>query len=531
MARPPTTGLNVPRVQDAGLQRFFEAVIQRLNYLQVRMDGGAAAAQTGIGAGGAPQPVEPISGAGLPVLEVPGAPVGVEAFGGVGVIMVTWANPFRIYANHALAKVYRNTVDEFDTAAEIGQAAWLIYVDRQVMAETTYYYWVTFEATNGNEGPPSLPAMAMAVESPTIVYENFRDEILRDPLTADLRAEIELPQTIAQEISRIAAIRALIIAEITSLNRQATDEASATAGAALTQAGSIDLRVTRVVADIVALGETVSLINDELPNLARASALQATDARVQQNETTIGAHAGLLGQLRVDVDDKAAVSAIDALITRVETSEGMIEANAAELTALEASIGGRALGPEQNMFTGDSRAAAEAARDLYEGANPAWLAMYDADNDINIELRWGVLYIYQRRVGGAWVDNGEPLALASAVTQLNATVLQQGDRIAVNVEEISRLDGSIAGKADASAVDGLRANVEDNSQGVLANAAAITSLQASAGATTLGPEENTFIGVDRAAAEAGRDQYEMANPDWLAVYDRDPSKHIQLDWD
>ena len=35
------------------------------------------------------------------------------------------------------------------------------------------------------------------------------------------------------------------------------------------------------------------------------------------------------------------------------------------------------LGPEQNIFSGADRAAAEAARDAYAGANPAWLAIYD----------------------------------------------------------------------------------------------------------------------------------------------------------
>ncbi len=58
------------------------------------------------------------------------------------------------------------------------------------------------------------------------------------------------------------------------------------------------------------------------------------------------------------------------------------------------------LGPVQNTFdagAGD-KSAAETLRDDYEGANPSWLAQYDADSSIGIYL------LYQ--------DGGDPIALA-----------------------------------------------------------------------------------------------------------------------
>ena len=47
------------------------------------------------------------------------------------------------------------------------------------------------------------------------------------------------------------------------------------------------------------------------------------------------------------------------------------------------------LGPEQNVFTGADRAAAEAARDTYAAANPGWVIAYRGRPDLWISLRWG----------------------------------------------------------------------------------------------------------------------------------------------
>ena len=50
------------------------------------------------------------------------------------------------------------------------------------------------------------------------------------------------------------------------------------------------------------------------------------------------------------------------------------------------------------------------------------------------------------------------------------------------------------------------------------------------GGLTLGPATNSFNGADRAAAEAARDAYAVANPLWLAQYGDDESLLIVLSW-
>ena len=71
--------------------------------------------------------------------------------------------------------------------------------------------------------------------------------------------------------------------------------------------------------------------------------------------------------------------------------------------------GGRTLGPQTNTF-GDSttadRSAAEGLRDAYAAANADWLALYNADRDDLILLRWIGGEVVQRRnvAGDAWED-------------------------------------------------------------------------------------------------------------------------------
>ena len=66
--------------------------------------------------------------------------------------------------------------------------------------------------------------------------------------------------------------------------------------------------------------------------------------------------------------------------------------------------GGLALGPPTNTFNGADRAAAEADRDTYAGAQAAWLAFYAAQPSFVIILTYGATTVYQGRRGAAWAD-------------------------------------------------------------------------------------------------------------------------------
>ena len=158
-----------------------------------------------------------------------------------------------------------------------------------------------------------------------------------------------------------------------------------------------------------------------------------------------------------------------------------------EITALEATLTGTMLGPVQNRFTGTDRAAAETARDDYEAINPmveyegvmqAWIDHYDAEDDLNIILQYGVVLQYQHRVSGVWENNGEEQALASAVTTLAADVTSlQGEVMAFSTM-LTQLQADIAGKAEASAVTALDVRVGTTETATTAQAQQIISLGA-----------------------------------------------------
>ena len=73
--------------------------------------------------------------------------------------------------------------------------------------------------------------------------------------------------------------------------------------------------------------------------------------------------------------------------------------------------GGFTLGPEQNVFTGADRTAAETARDTYAGNNPSWLTSYNDDTNLNIRLEYTdsgepvVVFQVRNTAGDAWLDN------------------------------------------------------------------------------------------------------------------------------
>lgn len=132
--------------------------------------------------------------------------------------------------------------------------------------------------------------------------------------------------------------------------------------------------------------------------------------------------------------------------------------------------GGLRLGPATNTFTGASKDAAETARDTYQAANATWLAEYDDNETLVIVLSYGSTTTYQSRRGSAWAD---------------VTPILRGPR---------GLNG----------VDG---------QGFL-----------------FGPEQNTFTGDSKDAAEISRDSYitDFAPAGWADAYQNDYELVITL---
>ena len=460
MARPARSGLPRPRVAESSLQQWIDIVSQRLGGLVGEIDSMARAVS------GVQGDIALVTEPGPSTCLLAPTPEGLEAFGGIGIVMVTWANPLRACSNHASATIYRHTADDFAGAAMVGQSEWISFVDDSVEDDTTYFYWVTWTLTNASVSQPSDSVEVETGIDPERFYMELLEDVDADPFTQEILGDINLPQVIAAEIRRLSAQRTLILADLTGL------------------------------------------------------------------------------------------------LSRTQNAQQL------EIASLEARLTGTMLGPVQNAFTGADRAAAEAARDVYATANPMWLADYDADEDINIQLRYGVVFLYQRRVSNAWVDNGAEQAQASAVTMLAVQVSDLGGQVMAFTASISTLQAAIAGKADTSVVEAVEANVTangtaieavnaaiinlmaavdgkadvsaleavstrvtTNADGIAADGQAITALQSAVSNVGLGPETNEFTAASQAGTESVRDAYAVANPAWLAQYAADPTIAIQLTWE
>ena len=98
-------------------------------------------------------PREVRSPPGTPELDVPPLPQFVEVVSGIEVVQLLWANPWNYYVNHGLTRIYRNTVNDFATAAEVGTSSGISYTDDMVRGGQTYFYWLRWETDTGTAGP------------------------------------------------------------------------------------------------------------------------------------------------------------------------------------------------------------------------------------------------------------------------------------------------------------------------------------------------------------------------------------------
>ena len=202
-SRGQEQGIALPRVEDANAQAAFLAIIQRLQTLE----GESRSIVNELNRGGTGTIATPTDPNAIPFLDTPPTPEGVQALGGIDLVFVSWANPFRFYQNHAHANVYRNSVDRFDTAVVVGTAGYTMYIDDDVEDSTTYWYWVSFTSTASVEGLQSLSAEATTALDVEEIYEEIEDWVSQSPLATylgDLETAPSLALNILEEARRLA---------------------------------------------------------------------------------------------------------------------------------------------------------------------------------------------------------------------------------------------------------------------------------------------------------------------------------------
>lgn len=115
---------------------------------------------------------------------IPDAPNSLGAAGGIGQINLFWLAPTANTDGSPLTdflhyNIYRNTVNDFETATLLASSAGTTYVDAGLGYEETYYYWVTTVDLSGNESAESNSATSTT------------DFISAADMVADIRQQID----------------------------------------------------------------------------------------------------------------------------------------------------------------------------------------------------------------------------------------------------------------------------------------------------------------------------------------------------
>ena len=158
----------------------------------------------------------------------PQTPQGLEVIGGLGTNFLTWENPYQIYDNHARTNIYRNIVDQFDGATEIGRSNYSTYNDEDVESNHTYFYWIRWENTDGTLSAQSESVEVQTATDPAEFRRELLDWLENDPLVADLSSPIQLdfPSWLIQEFPNSAEFSPELVEEARLLAAEVESAAS-----------------------------------------------------------------------------------------------------------------------------------------------------------------------------------------------------------------------------------------------------------------------------------------------------------------
>jgi hypothetical protein len=129
----------------------------------------------------------------LPLSDVPYAPLGFVASGGMATIILRWESA--LYRGHATTEVYRAESDDIGVAVRVGTSSSFVYVDTPPNTSTAkaYYYWVRFVNADSVAGPFNAVSGTAASTGNDAAYllEVLGDEIVSSELFNELSGRVD----------------------------------------------------------------------------------------------------------------------------------------------------------------------------------------------------------------------------------------------------------------------------------------------------------------------------------------------------
>ena len=398
-----------------------------------------------------------------PFMATPPVPTGFRVRPGVGLVAVSWTNPWSLYRNHDLTRVYRGTTNVFADAMEIGVSRSVIYTDRLVTTGDLYYYWVQWQAKSGTTGPLAGPLEITVTADISTALDAIETEILNDPLTEDLLSPTDttyldpIVQLYRDTVEALLLYSAMVAQDL-SLQAQITivQDALNTSGTPdVAQAlMALDARVTNAEGTIMANATAVTNLQISVAGKASTSAVSMLDTRVTANESGITANTTLITNLTTVVDGKADASAVTSLDTRITTNQNNITANSTQLTLLTVTVDGKA--DSSALQSLDARVVV---------TETGTTANATAITNLMVSL----------------TDGLAEKADASALQSLDARVVVTETGTTANATAITNLmvslTNGLAEKAEAVALQLLDARVTTAEEGITATSTAVTALE------------------------------------------------------
>lgn len=122
---------------------------------------------------------------------VPPRPENLQAFGGLGVILLQW-NP-ALYRNHSYTEIWRSEEDSLGNAVKIGTSDSQFYSDT-VGSGKSYFYWVRFVSAANVIGPYNQTegTLGETSQDPAYLLELLTGQITKEQLFEDLSTRIDM---------------------------------------------------------------------------------------------------------------------------------------------------------------------------------------------------------------------------------------------------------------------------------------------------------------------------------------------------
>ena len=486
------TGIALPRIEDTNIQQAFIQIINQLRNLEGTL---ADVSSRVPGAGGGPGGIGGTGDDGffdeddIPFMAVPPAPLGFVAAGGYGFVMLSWESPSFVYRNHAHTEIWRNTLDQFSTATQLGTDGGMIYVDDDAESSTTYFYWIRYVSTADVKGPISESAEATTALDVDEVEADITEWLEGSQLLKDLNAPIDsIPRVDGAQwfnpsytIPRVGDAPTVnpndyvnptppVVRQVRkdALGYLAMARSAALAASRLANSGSIQVKEVgdRTATNLGLLTTRVSMTETEITTLSTSvRLLQASSGGTGGGGT--GAYdllvfrannsfaAGIAGEFTVGEDvnigpsgDREMVEVYSVLRT---DDDGNADENGARFVV--------GLEPGVTWGTGNIRVPRSSS------ATTVIRTHVDDASDVDAVGEWSVEQV------------SLPI-LSTALEVLEARVIEGESQVTSLSTTVTNLTASVGDKADTTALDALTTRVDTNRDNITTEQSNITSLTA-----------------------------------------------------